>query len=193
MGWLGMISRRQFVKTSVLTSTAAIAERLAGGGIPAAGGMKPTALRFGVNFTPRKNWWYCWLDWDHAAIADDLAGIAGLGVDHIRIQCLWPFFQPGIANVSERALANLRSLLEEADRAGLDVEVTVLNGWMRRIVVPACVGGAGGAGAAWRRLQHVHFWRGDRGRENFCFGGLPRPLGVIAGFWASISATNLVC
>jgi hypothetical protein len=51
-------------------------------------------------------------------------------MDHVRIQCLWPFFQPGISNVSGRALANLHALLEAADGAGLDVEVTVLNGWM---------------------------------------------------------------
>lgn len=86
--------------------------------------------RFGVNFVPRKRWWYCWLDWDQQAIADDLSGVAGLGLDHIRIQCLWPFFQPGISSVSDRALANLHSLLDAADKAGLDVEVTVLNGWM---------------------------------------------------------------
>jgi endo-1,4-beta-mannosidase len=87
-------------------------------------------LRFGVNYVPRKNWWYCWLDWDQQAIVEDLSVIAGLGLDHIRIQCLWPFFQPGITNVSERALANLQELLDAAAGAGLDVEVTVLNGWM---------------------------------------------------------------
>lgn len=87
-------------------------------------------LRFGANYVPRKNWWYCWLDWDQQAIVDDLNAIAGLGMDHIRIQCLWPYFQPGIANVSERALANLHLLLDAASGAGLDVEVTVLNGWM---------------------------------------------------------------
>jgi len=89
-----------------------------------------SGLRFGVNFTPRKRWWYCWLDWDSKAIAEDLSGIASLGMDHIRIQCLWPLFQPGIGNVSDRLLENLHALLDEADDAGLDVEVTVLNGWM---------------------------------------------------------------
>lgn len=87
-------------------------------------------VRFGVNFVPRKRWWYCWLDWDLQAIIDDLSGVVGLGLDHIRIQCLWPFFQPGISNVNDRALANLHSLMDAADMAGLDVEVTVLNGWM---------------------------------------------------------------
>jgi hypothetical protein len=95
--------------------------------VPAA---EPGAPRFGVNYVPRKRWWYCWLDWDQQAIEEDLSGIAGLGLDHIRIQCLWPYFQPGISNVSERALGNLHQLLDAADKVGLDVEVTVLNGWM---------------------------------------------------------------
>ncbi len=90
----------------------------------------PRPLRFGANYVPRKNWWYCWLDWDQQAVVEDLSVIAGLGLDHIRIQCLWPFFQPGITTVSERALANLHALLDAAAGAGLDVEVTVLNGWM---------------------------------------------------------------
>lgn len=72
----------------------------------------------------------CWLDWDQQAVVEDLSVIASLGLDHIRIQCLWPLFQPGITNVSERVLANLHALLDTAAGAGLDVEVTVLNGWM---------------------------------------------------------------
>ena len=125
-----MISRRNFVKTSVLGSAAALAARtplLAAAGQAAEG---KQALRFGANYTPRKRWWYCWLDWDRQAVADDLSGVASLGMDHIRIQLLWPLFQPGISSVSDRSLENLRSLLDEADRAGLDVEITVLNGWM---------------------------------------------------------------
>jgi endo-1,4-beta-mannosidase len=125
-----MISRREFVTTSMLASAAALS---AGSPLWASQTM-PTAsksgLRFGANYVPRKNWWYCWLDWDQQAIVEDLSVIASLGLDHIRIQCLWPFFQPGITNVNERALANLHALLDAAAGAGLDVEVTVLNGWM---------------------------------------------------------------
>ena len=125
-----MITRREFVRTSALGSAAALASRtsLAANAMVAA--ESNGAPRFGVNFVPRKRWWYCWLDWDQRAIADDLSGVAELGLDHIRIQCLWPFFQPGIGSVSDRALANLHSLLDAAGAAGLDVEVTVLNGWM---------------------------------------------------------------
>jgi endo-1,4-beta-mannosidase len=125
-----MITRREFVKASVLGSAAAIASHASLAADALVSSSTPGAPRFGVNFVPRKHWWYCWLDWDQQAIADDLSGVAGLGLDHIRIQCLWPYFQPGVSNVSEHALANLHSLLDAADSAGLDVEVTVLNGWM---------------------------------------------------------------
>ncbi|MDR3734736.1 MAG: cellulase family glycosylhydrolase [Acidobacteriaceae bacterium] len=87
-------------------------------------------LRFGVNYVPRRGWWYCWQDWNQQSIADDLKAIADLGMDHIRAQCLWPIFQPGVNYVSSEALERLVILLDSADRAGLDVEVTVLNGWM---------------------------------------------------------------
>lgn len=86
--------------------------------------------RFGANYVPRKRWLYSWLDWDQQSVAEDLSALAELGLDHIRIHCLWPFFQPGINTISDRALANLHSLFDAADVAGLDVEVTVLCGWM---------------------------------------------------------------
>ncbi len=91
---------------------------------------KSSELRFGVNYTPRRLWWYCWQDWNQQAVLDDLEAIAALGMDHIRAQCLWPIFQPGINVVNERAVERLHYLLDAADQSGLDVEITVLNGWM---------------------------------------------------------------
>jgi endo-1,4-beta-mannosidase len=125
---MSSLSRRDFVKAAAGASAASLLPF----SVANATGQSTThrTLRFGVNYIPRKNWWYCWLDWDQQPIIDDLSVIASLGMDHIRIQCLWPFFQPGISNVSERALANLHALLDAAAGAGLDVEVTVLNGWM---------------------------------------------------------------
>jgi endo-1,4-beta-mannosidase len=120
------LSRRQFVKTAAASSVASLLPRP----LWSAQGAWNRKLRFGVNYVPRKNWWYCWLDWDLQAIEEDLQAIASLGMDHIRIQCLWPFFQPGISNVSTQALDRLHQLLDAAAGAELDVEVTVLNGWM---------------------------------------------------------------
>ena len=126
------ISRRKFVKDSISCGVAAAAavgispDPLAALS-PAVQGAR---LRFGANYVPRKHWWYCWQDWDQQSIRDDLNAISELGLDHIRIQCLWPIFQPGIGNVSDGAVEHLQHLLDSADNAGLDVEVTVLNGWM---------------------------------------------------------------
>ena len=124
-----MLSRRRFVHHSAI-GAAILASPLATPLLHAAAQHPAQPLRFGINYTPRKHWWFCWLDWDQQSIQEDLHAIAALGMDHIRIQLLWSLFQPGIASVSERLLANLPALLDAANRAGLDVEVTVLNGWM---------------------------------------------------------------
>ncbi|MER6524228.1 glycosyl hydrolase [Streptomyces sp. NPDC001508] len=86
--------------------------------------------RFGVNYVPSRGWWYSWLDWEPAAVATDLCAIAGLGMDHIRIHCIWPVFQPNPGRISSTALTHLVALLDTADECGLDVSVTVLNGWL---------------------------------------------------------------
>jgi endo-1,4-beta-mannosidase len=132
MNILRPISRRRFIKNSAWGGVVAVAALH----LPAASAMTTSSsspegkLRFGANYVPRKRWWYCWQDWDQQAIVEDLSAVADLGLDHVRIQCLWPIFQPGICSVSESVVANLQALLDAADKAGLDVEVTVLNGWM---------------------------------------------------------------
>lgn len=86
--------------------------------------------RFGVNYVPSTGWWYSWIDWNDGSVREDLAAIAGLGCDHVRVHCLWPVFQPNATLVSAVALDRLESLLQHADAAGLDVVVTVLDGWL---------------------------------------------------------------
>lgn len=92
--------------------------------------MKNNRARFGVNYVPSRNWWYSWLDWDRQSIEEDLEAIERLGMDHIRIFCLWPMFQPNASYVSPQALDRLEELLDIADRHNLDVEITVLNGFL---------------------------------------------------------------
>ena len=121
-----METRRDFLTRA---AGASVACALQASALPAQHA-SPQPLRFGVNYTPRRLWWYCWQDWNQQTILDDLDGIAALGMDHIRAQCLWPIFQPGINVVNERAIEHLHRLLDAADRCSLDVEVTVLNGWM---------------------------------------------------------------
>ncbi len=89
--------------------------------------------RFGVNYTPSHNWWFCWNDWDADPIKRDLDAIAALGADHLRIMLVWPFFQPNPKWVSPAHLARLDQLLTLMGERKMDALVTVftgqLSGW----------------------------------------------------------------
>lgn len=89
--------------------------------------------RFGVNYTPSRNWWFCWNDWGADPIKRDLDAIAGLGADHLRILLIWPFFQPNPKWVSPAHLERLDQLVTLMGERNLDALVTVftgqLSGW----------------------------------------------------------------
>jgi len=96
-------------------------------------GLDLNCHRFGVNYTPSRNWWFCWNDWDAGSIARDLDAIARLGADHLRIMLVWPFFQPNPKWVSGAHLDRLDQLLTLMGERKLDALVTVftgqLSGW----------------------------------------------------------------
>lgn len=95
-------------------------------------------VRFGVNYVPSRTWWYLWNDWDADGVRRDLHDIAALGMDHIRIQLLWPAFQQNAAVVSSQSVARLVQMLDIANEHALDVEVTVLDGQLSGFLfVPA--------------------------------------------------------
>jgi endo-1,4-beta-mannosidase len=89
--------------------------------------------RFGLNYTPSHNWWFCWNDWNSDPIKRDLDAIAALGADHLRIMLIWPFFQPNPTWVSPAHLERLSELLTLMEERGLDALITVftgqLSGW----------------------------------------------------------------
>jgi endo-1,4-beta-mannosidase len=89
--------------------------------------------RFGVNYTPSNNWWFCWNDWNVDPIKRDLDSISALGADHLRIMLIWPYFQPNLTWVSGARLDRLSQLLTLMGEHGLDALVTVftgqLSGW----------------------------------------------------------------
>jgi len=87
-----------------------------------------TRHRFGVNYTPSHNWWYCWNDWDAEPIKRDLDAIAALGADHLRIFPIWPFFQPNPKQVSQPHLERLDQLLTLMGERKLDALVTAFTG-----------------------------------------------------------------
>jgi endo-1,4-beta-mannosidase len=84
--------------------------------------------RFGVNYVPSRNWYYCYNDWNSDDIRRDFEAIAGLGADHIRIMLIWPWFQPNPTYVSGLHLDHLEQMLEIAAGFHLDVLVTLFNG-----------------------------------------------------------------
>jgi len=126
------ISRRRFV--GGLAAAASLAAQPAG----AATTRHARRVRFGVNYVPSRTWWYLWSNWDLDGVRRDLQDVAALGMDHIRIQLLWPEFQPNEHATSAQNIDRLALLLDEAGKAGLDVEVTVLDGQLSGFLfVPA--------------------------------------------------------
>lgn len=89
-----------------------------------------SASRIGANYVPSQEWWWAWERWNASSIQEDLHALAQLGLDHVRIQCLWPVFQPEPERISSLALERFNELLELAAAAGLDVVPTVLDGWL---------------------------------------------------------------
>jgi hypothetical protein len=89
--------------------------------------------RFGANYTPSKNWWFCWNNWDADPIKRDLDAIAALSADHLRILLIWPYFQPNPKWASSLHLDRLEQLLALMGERSLDAVVTVftgqLSGW----------------------------------------------------------------
>ncbi len=87
-------------------------------------------VRFGLNYTPGKRWYYLWNDWHPEEIEADLAALASLGIDHIRVQMIWPWFQPNPTWVSPGHLDRLCELLAIAVSHHLDVVPTLLTGFL---------------------------------------------------------------
>ena len=130
------MNRRQFLSASAAAAGAAavhangLPAHAPSGPIPT---LDPMRHRFGANYTPSHNWWFCWNDWDADPIRRDLDAIAALGVDHLRVLLIWPYFQPNPTYVSPLHLDRLSQLLTLMGERHLDALVTVftgqLSGW----------------------------------------------------------------
>lgn len=86
------------------------------------------APRFGANYTPSQGWFHHWLDFDLDAVRADLDAIAALGLDHIRVFPIWPYFQPNRTLIRPRAVEQLVALADAAAERELDVNVDGLQG-----------------------------------------------------------------
>lgn len=142
------MDRRKFLATgsgAALTAALGASAQSAGSlaasaGTPPGEAVRTTDLhvatghyRFGVNYTPSQDWYFCWNAWNADPIRRDLDAIAALGADHMRIMLIWPSFQPNPAWVSPAHLDRLNQLLSLMEERKLDALVTVftgqLSGW----------------------------------------------------------------
>lgn len=87
-----------------------------------------TSAALGVNYTPRAGWFHSWSDLDPSAVGEDLAQIADLGLDHVRIFPLWPLLQPNRTAISSAAVDDLLTVVDLAGQHGLDISVDLLQG-----------------------------------------------------------------
>lgn len=85
-------------------------------------------MKFGVNYTPRGNWFHSWLDFDPAKVSEDMHTIASIGADHVRIFPLWPILQPNRTLIRSKAIDDVVKVAELAHEAGLNTSIDVLQG-----------------------------------------------------------------
>ena len=129
-----IMNRREFIQSSstALAAGTILAELpgLATAASDAAPADRLLHHRFGVNYVPSRNWYYCYNDWDASAIARDFDRIVEIGADHMRVMVIWPWFQPNSTWVSTAHLDRLDQLMELAAARKLDVLPTLYTGWL---------------------------------------------------------------
>ncbi len=101
-----------------------------GGREAAAAQLEDQAFSLGVNYWPRRKAMSWWRDFDAAEVEDDLALIASLGMDLVRVFLLWDDWQPHPDEVSSRRLAELERVCDLAATFGLGLDVTFFVGHM---------------------------------------------------------------
>ena len=125
------INRREFIKSSSrVIAAGALLANLPGIALGAVSDDRLMRHRFGLNYVPSQNWYFCWNDWKPDDIAHDFDRIAAVGADHIRIMLIWPWFQPNPIFVSPVHLDRLEELMRLAAERKLDVLVTIFTGFL---------------------------------------------------------------
>jgi hypothetical protein len=79
----------------------------------------------GLTYWPRRAGMGWWSSVDPGELQDDLATIADLGFDTLRLLLTWEEFQPGARQIGSRAMRSLEMALDAARSAGLQVVLTL--------------------------------------------------------------------
>jgi hypothetical protein len=126
------MDRRKFLRQASILATVTTLGQLPGLAVEAnqPGGRDLMKHRFGVNYVPSRNWYYCYNDWDVVAIAHDFDRIAEIDADHLRVMVIWPWFQPNPDYVSTAHLDRLDQMMQLAAERKLDVLPTIYTGWL---------------------------------------------------------------
>ena len=175
------VNRRQFLHGSAALAISSpsncrfLPQGLAIDPLPLAPKLDTGLYRFGVNYTPSHNWWFCWNDWDADPIRRDLDAIASLAADHLRLLLIWPYFQPNPKWISTLHLQRLDQLLAFMAERQLDALITVFTGQLSGWYFLPPFNRSGEAfftdAGMWAAVPQFSAARsGDAGREGLCRG-----------------------
>ena len=85
-----------------------------------------TSFELGVNYWPRRRAMYMWRELDLAEVRDEMAQIADIGFDVVRLFALTQDFLPGPMTVAADMIARLVEVARAAKDAGLKVVPTLV-------------------------------------------------------------------
>ena len=123
-------------------------------------------MLLGIGYLPRRTGPALWREYDPGEVQEDLAHIAALGFQAVRVPLFWGDFQPRLESISPRALDRFGGFLETAHDVGLQVTAGLWTGmwdgalwWPDWGVLPAPLPPnwpllVNGAWARWGRLRH---------------------------------------
>ena len=84
------------------------------------------AFELGVNYWPRRRAMYMWREWDAGEIRDDMAHIADMGFDVVRLLALAEDFMPGAGRVDAAMVGRMVDVVRIAGEAGVRSIPTVV-------------------------------------------------------------------
>jgi hypothetical protein len=101
--------------------------------------LSSNTFSLGLTYWQRRTGFRMWQSYDRGAAREELAHVAALGCDTLRLCLLWEAFQPAPERVDAQAMRHLEHTLDAAYAAGLRVALALF---------PVAVGGA----------LHVPYW-----------------------------------